>query len=153
MDAELKAAPEFQCGAPGHCADEDYRCQREVGHQGDHAAEPGPGETVMWPWPPVAEPDEPQPRFSGLLGPWGIACTPEQQQEEQARLALGLARVAAEDLRSQRYEAVELAIRALRPVAGAYDLPGCGASGTRADYADAIIELAERLGTYIQNGV
>lgn len=48
--------------------------------------------------------------------------------------------------------AVEQAVRALAPVAGAYDLPGFLGTG-RADYGDAIVTLADHLGGYIQNGL
>ncbi len=44
-------APEgMQCRTPGHVAGADYFCQCEAGHTGYHAAEPGPGETVTWPF-------------------------------------------------------------------------------------------------------
>jgi hypothetical protein len=93
-----------------------------------------------------------QPTFTGLLGPWGVPCTPEQQQAELDYLAKSRAHAAIENARKCRYEAVELAIRALRPVAGAYDLPGLGPSGVRADYADSITGLADRFVAYIQDG-
>lgn len=76
--------------------------------------------------------------FTGLIGPLGLAPDTEQQRQDY-RAAFDTVQA-----RERRLEATDLAIRALKPVAGAY----LGVD----DYADAIARLADRLGEYIQNG-
>ncbi len=99
-----------------------------AGHVGFHETNPGSGHNIWWPSAiPATEAD-----------------IVKQVRNSEA--------YADERVRDRRYETVELAVRALRPVAGAYNLPGLGEFGGRADYDEAIIGLAERLGAYIQNG-
>lgn len=87
----------------------------------------------------------PEGNITGLIGPWGIpARTPEEKQADQDHWT-------AREEREQRDVAVSYAVRALTPVAGAYDLPGFLGTG-RGDYGDGIIALAEQLGGYIRNG-
>lgn len=129
MNAEPKVEPP-RCDAKSgqRWGGKDLNCALAAGHAGFHETNPGSGHNVWWP---------------------SAASATEADIVRQVRNSEAYA---DERARDRRYEAVELAVQALRPVAGAYDLPGLGESGERADYGDAIIELAERLGAYIQNG-
>lgn len=148
MNPDHIAPDDKQCRMPGRVADGNYFCQQYAGHPGIHAAEPSPGETVLWACGtdpvPGERPRQDTAQHTGILGPWGITPdTPEETRQQRDRYV-------AEESRMDRDRAVEHAINALKPVAGAYDLPNLGHG--RAAYGDAIIFLAELLGDYIKNG-
>lgn len=157
MDPYLKAPLKMRCGDVSTAIGEKWTCLRFAHHDGPHADEPYPGETVTWPesagpleQPAEADVDvantkiEPDPLaglrgpFTGLLGPFGLARDTEQQRQEHR------AAYEAEQASMRRLDTVEMAVRALTPLAGAY----LGVD----DYADAITRLADKLGAYIQGG-
>lgn len=132
MDPYLKAAPDLQCGATKSVAGDLVQCMRFRGHDGMHATEPSPGETMTWP-------NTLEATMTGILGPYGLKRdTPEEIRQQRTEEIL-------ERQREDRRDAVELAVSALTPLAGAYR--------STEEYGEQIVNLALHLGAYIRNGV
>lgn len=128
MDPYLKASPELQCGAAESVAGALVQCMRFRGHDGMHATEPSPGETMTWP-------NALEATMTGILGPHGLKPdTPESRHRQASDY----------ENREARRDAVELAVRAFMPLAGAYR--------TVEEYGAEITRLAAYLGTYIRDG-
>lgn len=91
--------------------------------------------------------------FIGFVAAWlaDDVRTVEEHIETVRERHPGLASLKQASDRHERDRAIGRAVRALTPVAGAYDLPGFLGTG-RVDYGDAIIALAEQLGDYVKNG-
>lgn len=127
--SEIAPTEEEMCAHTGHVGGYPWFCVRRVGHAGVHAAEPEPGETVTWPKEGDTAP------MSGFIDPYGLKPdTPYDQQQQTSTY----------ENREARRDAVELAVQALTPLAGAYR--------STDEYAEQITRMAARLGTYIRDG-
>jgi hypothetical protein len=153
------------CRAPGRVVGADWLCQRDLGHAGDHEDSPGCGESVHWPVGTRCGNDSICIRDGEPIS-CNLPTGHDGDHEDNKGFADSIRwpnrpwhrqladAVDARDMhvaRMNRDRAVEHAINALAPVAGAFALiPGAG--NARADYGEALIDLATRLGHHIKNG-